>query len=94
MPPVPDTGQYRGKTPLPSESSRTTCSQSRLTSANHPPSQDVDVTQFPTPAEATRVVNTPNSSPAQKGKLAQSPSTLHKIVTALEDLLSKYPLLG
>src|SRR6266852_1145565 len=91
MPAGPDTGLYRGKTPIPTENTRITRSQTRhVTPVNLPPSQDMDADHFPSPAEATLAPACPKTPTAQKGKTAQSPTTLHKVATTLAQVISKH----
>lgn len=106
MPTPADTGQYRGTTPIPSISTRTLRSATRFnTPATSTLSQAIDHTQFPTPAEATATANatspststsaSPQSSPAAPniGKPMDTTATaLHKISTALAQVLDKYKL--
>jgi hypothetical protein len=87
-----DNGSYKGKangTPPP-ENTRITRSQTRHTTpANPPPSQDKDDAQ-PTPAEATQASSRPKTPTVQKGKTAQSPTTLHKVATSLLQIIEKH----
>ena len=91
MPAGPDTGLYSGKIPIPSENTRITCSHTRhATPANIPSSQDTDVERLPTLAEAAQAPALPKTPMMQKGKTAQSPTTLHKVATSLAQIISKH----